>query len=121
MYEQLLPVGSVVLLKGADKRVTIIGRILSMAGGDKIYDYGAVPYPEGLTDLDSLVFFDTDDIDLLYFVGFQDSEELQFRSEVLANLGELYVMPDGRIAQRTEDTAAAAEPKAEPDGEAHWA
>jgi hypothetical protein len=33
-------------------------------------------------------------------VGFQDEEELGFRSEKLAKLGELYVDESGRIAQR---------------------
>lgn len=100
MYENLLPVGSVVLLKGANKRVVVIGRLQTRAGDRKVYHYCACTFPEGLMDLDSFVFFDHDDIDRVYFVGCQDSEELRFREEQLAPLGELYVNDDGEVVQR---------------------
>lgn len=100
MYENLLPVGSVVLLKGANKRVVVIGRIQARADDRKVYHYCACTYPEGLMDLDSFVFFDHDDIDRVYFIGYQDPEELQFREEQLAPLGELYVNDEGAIVER---------------------
>lgn len=100
MYENLLPLGSVVLLKGGNKRVMIIGRIQARAGEKKVYDYSACWYPEGLLSPKELFFFDHDAIETLFFVGFQDEEELEFRNKTLANLGELYVDDSGRIAQR---------------------
>lgn len=99
-YENLLPVGSVVLLRGADKRVVIVGRIQAMEGSDKIYDYSACPFPEGLVSSDSFVFFDHEAIERLYFIGFQDEEELRFRAERLGTLGELYIGVDGGIFER---------------------
>lgn len=103
MYGQLLPLGSVVLVKGASKRLMITGRVQVRAGEDRIYDYSACLYPEGLLRSDALAFFDHDAIEHLYFVGFQDEEELVFRSEQLGGLGELYVDEQGNIAQRTQD------------------
>ena len=100
MYESLLPVGSVVLLKGASKRVVIIGRIQVMSGDPTVYDYVSCPFPEGLVDTNELFFFNRDDVERVYFIGFQDQEELQFRAERLAPLGELYVDEDGQIAER---------------------
>lgn len=100
MYENLLPLGSVVLLKGANKRLMITGRIQARAGEKKVYDYSACWYPEGLVSPQGLFFFDHDAIDTLFFVGFQDEEELSFRTETLGRLGELYVDDNGRIAQR---------------------
>jgi hypothetical protein len=100
MYENLLPLGSVVLLKGGNKRVMITGRIQARAGERKVYDYSACWYPEGIVSPQEIFFFDHDAIETLFFVGFQDEEELRFRKEALGSLGELYVDEDGRIAQR---------------------
>lgn len=100
MYENLLPLGSVVLLKGGNKRVMITGRIQARAGEKKVYDYSACWYPEGIISPQEMFFFDHEAIDQLFFVGFQDEEELSFRNQKLASLGELYVDDNGRIAQR---------------------
>lgn len=91
MYENLLPVGSVVLLKGGNKKIMIIGRIQAKAGEEKIYDYAATYYPEGMISSDSVFFFDRDAIDRYYFIGYQDEDELEFRTNVLGSLGELKV------------------------------
>jgi len=100
MYENLLPIGSVVLLEGGTKRVVVMGRIVTPGETTKIYDYVGCLYPEGMTDLDSFYFFDHDSIERVYFIGFQDPEELQFRAEKLAPLGELYVNDEGQIVER---------------------
>ena len=100
MYENLLPIGSVVLLKEANKRVMIFARIQTIVGRSDIFDYAACPYPEGLADPQNVIFFNHDDIARVYFIGYQDSDELLFREKVLANLGELYVDENGRIAER---------------------
>lgn len=96
MYKDLLPIGSVVLLNGGDKRVMICGRIQAKEGDDTIYDYSACYYPEGIVDPTSMFFFNRDAIDTVYFLGFQDKEELEFRTTVLDNLGELEIK-DGVI------------------------
>lgn len=99
MYKNLFPIGSVVLLKGGDKRVMICGRIQTRAGEDKIYDYSACYYPEGIMSSDNMFFFDRDAIEHVFFIGFQDVEELTFRSDVLDKLGELEVR-DGQIVEK---------------------
>ena len=101
MYKDMLPIGSVVLLKGGDKRVMICGRIQAKAGENVIYDYSACYYPEGLVDPSAMFFFNRDAIDTVYFVGFQDKEELDFRHEVLDQLGELEIK-DGAIVPKEE-------------------
>lgn len=99
MYKDLLPIGSVVLLKGGNKRVMICGRIQTRAGENKIYDYSACYFPEGIVDPGNMFFFDRDAIDVIFFIGCQDEEELRFRHEVLDTLGELEVK-DGQIVQK---------------------
>lgn len=100
MYENLLPIGSVVLLKGGNKRVMICGRIQVRAGEKRVYDYSACWFPEGIMDPKEMFFFDHDAIQTLFFIGFQDEEELEFRVNTLGSLGELYVDDNGKIAQK---------------------
>lgn len=105
MYENLLPIGSVVLLKGGDKRVMIICRISAPTNEGKVYDYGGCLYPEGVIDPNEIYFFDHGSIERTYFIGFQDSEELRFREEVLGRLGEL-VIENGEIVERKVEDAS---------------
>lgn len=99
MYKGLLPIGSIVLLNGGDKRVMICGRIQAKEGDDTIYDYSACYYPEGIVDPSSMFFFNRNAIDTVYFIGFQDKEELDFRTNVLDKLGELEIK-DGVIVPK---------------------
>lgn len=94
--EEFLPVGSVVMLNGGNKRVMICGRIQAQAGTDVIYDYSACYYPEGILDPKSMFFFNRGDIETVYFRGYEDQEELDYRHEVLEQLGELEIR-DGVI------------------------
>lgn len=99
MYKNLLPIGSVVLLKGGNKRVMICGRIQTRAGSNEIYDYSACYFPEGIVDPKGMFFFNRDAIEMVFFIGLQDKEELDFRASVLDRLGELEVR-DGKIVNK---------------------
>lgn len=105
MYETLLPLGSVVSLKGEDKRLMVISRVASPGVGSEVFDYVGCPYPNGITAPNTIDFFNRDDIELVYFIGFQDVEELRFRADVLAPLGELYVNDEGQIVERAPKDA----------------
>lgn len=78
--KKLLPIGSVVLLKGAKKRVMVCGRFQRAVESQKRYDYAGCLYPEGVIDAKNMLLFNTEDIDRLFFIGFQDEEELKFHS-----------------------------------------
>ena len=101
MYKNLLPIGSVVLLKGGQKRLMICGRIQTRAGSDKVYDYSACLYPEGITGPAGMYFFDREAVETVFFLGFQDKEELDFRANVLDTLGEVEVR-DGKIVRKQQ-------------------
>ena len=96
MYKDLLPIGSVVKLNEGERDVMIIGRIVVPEGSDKIFDYVGCVYPEGVSSSDDMVFFSRENITTLYFVGYQDPQELTYRAEVLDELGELAVV-DGEV------------------------
>ena len=98
MYKELLPIGSVVLLKGGEKRLMICSRVIVGGEENKVYDYAGCYYPEGVIDSTQLFFFNQDAIEDVYFIGFQDREEIQFKKTVLAQLDEGTVaVEDGRI------------------------
>ena len=80
--ETLLPIGSVVLLKEAKKRVMIYGR--KVRTDEKRYDYLGCLYPEGALDSKHVILFDHEQIQMIFFIGFQDLEELTFRSRLEA-------------------------------------
>lgn len=82
MMKELLPIGSVVMLKGGNKRVMICGRIQMKIDEDKIYDYSACYYPEGIINPRELFLFNNEEIDMVYFVGLQDEEEFRFRGYI---------------------------------------
>ena len=96
--DEFLPIGSVVLLKGGNKRIMICGRIQAQAGSDIIYDYSACYYPEGIVDPQSMFFFNRDAIETVYFRGYEDQDELDYRHE-LEQLGELEIR-DGVIVSK---------------------
>lgn len=88
MMETLLPNGTIVLLKGGNKRLMIYGRQQLVVGEDKagteedgevMYDYLGVPYPEGYINQEyTYVFNHTDIIDIIYR-GYEDEEEEEFQ------------------------------------------
>lgn len=76
--KKYLPIGSVVLLKDSKKRIMIIGVKQKQVNSEKVWDYSACLYPEGIIDPDRLFLFDAEQIERLYFVGLQDGEGLAF-------------------------------------------
>lgn len=87
--KDLLPVGSVVLLKDGEKRLMICGRIQTDVETGKDFDYCACYYPEGMINSKELFMFNNDDIERVYFIGFQDAEEFQFRKFIAENSTKL--------------------------------
>lgn len=104
MDKHFLPVGSVVMLKGGNKRVLITGRVVAPNTTNEIFDYSGCPFPEGVTSIEQFYCFNRDQIERIYFIGFQDPEELRLQ-EYLSQLGEL-VVENGEIVERKEEDAA---------------
>ena len=75
--KKLLPAGSVVRVKDAEKDMMIIG--IMMKGVDSQYDYVAVPYPEGFIDTKHMYLFDHVNIDKVLFFGYVNAEFQAFR------------------------------------------
>lgn len=83
MRDKYLPIGSVVLLKGGKKRAMITGFCsVAQENQDKIYDYSGCVYPEGYLSSNQVCLFDHDQIDKIFFTGFEDDEEFEFKEKL---------------------------------------
>lgn len=80
--KKFLPIGSVVLLKESQKRIMIVGVMQKQAGTEKVWDYSACLYPEGILDPERLYLFDSEQIERLYFIGLQDGEGLAYLNKL---------------------------------------
>ena len=83
MFDKTLPIGSVVLLQNANKRILVTGHQKYMLGKeDKIYDYIGVPYPEGYIAADKMVLFDHEQIKYIFALGFQNLEQFEYQEKL---------------------------------------
>ncbi len=78
MLDDLLPIGSVVGIKKADKKLMIFGIKQKNAETDKEYDYVGVLYPEGNLGPEYQFLFDSDDISEVFFTGYESEERDYF-------------------------------------------
>ncbi|WP_226087963.1 DUF4176 domain-containing protein [Mesobacillus sp. S13] len=81
--DKYLPIGSVVLLNGGSKRIMIYGRKQKELNSDKVWDYIACLYPEGNLNEEYMYLFNHDQIEKVFFIGFQDEEEIEFANKNL--------------------------------------
>lgn len=84
--KELLPIGSVVLLKDGKKRVMIFGVKQMDNSTGMEYDYISVLYPEGNMGEAGQYLFNHSDIDRIYFRGYEDEE----RDEFIDKLDKFY-------------------------------
>ena len=82
--DKYLPIGSVVLLKGATKRLMISGFCaIDNSNKDKIWDYSGCMYPEGFLNSNQICLFDHDQIEKIYHIGLSnDNEEKEFKANL---------------------------------------
>lgn len=83
MNNKFLPIGSVVLLHGGRKKLMITGFCVALADKEsKVYDYSGCIYPEGIITSGQTCMFDHSDIEQIYFTGYIDEEEKQFKDKL---------------------------------------
>ena len=75
---ELLPIGSIVLLEGAEKKLMIIGVGQTQLEENKDFDYIGVVYPEGNMGEGSQFLFNHSDIEEIVFRGYEDEERDNF-------------------------------------------
>lgn len=83
MKEKFLPLGSVVLLKNATKRLMITGfYVKADKNNEKTYDYVGCLYPEGVISSKENCVFNHEQIDKIFFIGYSDDEEKKFKEKL---------------------------------------
>jgi len=75
---ELLPIGTVVILKDASKKAMIYGVKQADKATGIEYDYIGVVYPEGNMGDGTQFFFNHDVISQVFFRGFEDEERAAF-------------------------------------------
>ena len=75
---ELLPIGSIVLLEGVEKKLMIFGVGQTQLEENKDFDYIGVVYPEGNMGEGSQFLFNHSDIEEIVFRGYEDEERDNF-------------------------------------------
>lgn len=84
MEEKYLPMGSVVRLKGATKRIMIVGYLaVRHEQPDIVYTYSGISYPEGFMSNDQIILFNHDQIEEISFKGFVSEEQQVYERHIL--------------------------------------
>lgn len=79
MFKELLPIGSVVLLKEGTKKLMITGiKPITSEKPDTVYDYIGVVYPEGFLGDEYNFLFNHSSINDIIFVGYNNPERESF-------------------------------------------
>jgi hypothetical protein len=92
MMEQkgFLPLGSIVILKGALKKLMIVSRASVL--NNKYFDYGAILYPEGMID-ENVAYFNGEDIVKVVSEAYTDDDDA-LMVEQLCQAKEEYLAAD---------------------------
>lgn len=88
--DKYLPIGSVVLLKNAKKKLMITGFfVVTIESPDKTFDYSGCLYPEGMISSKESLVFNHEQIEKIFSLGYSDEEEVEFKKELEKTIIEI--------------------------------
>lgn len=106
MKEKYLPIGTVVLLKEASKRLMITGYCSSQPSApDVVYDYVACLFPEGNLAGDDVALFNHDQIGTISHMGLVDDEYNQINKQIkdaIAGVANVFAVPQQSAPQQKD-------------------
>ena len=82
MTDKWLPLGSVVVLHGGNHQLMIYGRLQKEVDGDELWDYVGCLFPEGNLGPEHTYIFNKDQIERVFFLGYQSVEEFDFMAQL---------------------------------------
>ena len=85
---ELLPLGTIVVLRDGYKKLIVIGRKIYSGNGEKLNDYLGCLYPEGYLGEEYCYVFNNEDIDQVIYKGYSDLEDEVF-TKTLKEINEL--------------------------------
>ncbi len=75
-----LPLGTVILLKGATKKLMITGYCsYDPTNKEKVYDYTGCFFPIGIINSQQMALFNHNEIAKIYYFGLNDEESKAYR------------------------------------------
>lgn len=80
--ENLLPVGTIVRLKDGIKTIMVTGFFPVSSDDNKMYDYSACFYPEGLISSEINMLFNHEQVDEILYSGYNSKEHQDFKSKL---------------------------------------
>lgn len=102
--KKYLPIGTVVLLKNAKKKIMITGfAVRGKESGTRIFDYNGCLYPEGVLASDKNLLFDHDQIEKIYYMGYISEEEREFKIKFNKIANELDKFNQEQATQNLSD------------------
>ena len=106
MSRDLLPIGTVVNLKGTEKPMMICGFCpTGPARPGYVYDYSGFPYPEGYMDTLKIYQFEGEPIEKVLALGYQDRETFLYIHALQEKIDEI----KAATAEKYEKAKAEAE------------
>lgn len=86
-----LPIGTIVQLKDAEKKLMITGFLPTNTenGKEDRYDYCGCPYPEGIYTMEEILVFNHDDIYKIFYLGYSDEEGSGFSDNLKQALNQI--------------------------------
>lgn len=78
--QKRLPIGSVIALQEAEKKLMIIGVGIKDNESGEEYDYLCVPFPEGFIGSEYMFLCQHDDIAAVHYIGFINAEAQAMRA-----------------------------------------
>lgn len=107
MSRDLLPIGSVVYLKGAEKPMMICGFCpTGPAKPGYVYDYSGFPYPEGYMDTLKIYQFDSEQIEKVLALGYQDRETFVYMNALQQKIDDVKRQTAENYAKAKADTGS---------------
>ena len=90
LREKYLPIGTVVLLQGAVKKVMITGfASMSPDTGERVFYDSGCPYPDVFFDYNQVCVFDHSQIKEIVYVGLENEEESEFKKAMVEKLAQM--------------------------------
>ena len=89
MENKFLPLGSVVLLKDAQRPIVIIGYTVVEEGSTDIWDYLGCAYPIGVIDPSKNLLFQRNQIEKVLHTGYTDEEGDKFLNQLTESVREI--------------------------------
>lgn len=99
--KEYLPIGTIVLLNGGEKKVMITGFcVIPNDNTHKLYDYSGCLFPEGIIDSNEVCLFNHDQIEEICFRGYENEEEKQFKNELRETIKDIIIDEDNNIIEK---------------------